>query len=109
MLRKIVHVSVRQLVVEQNGLAHLGFHLEFVKGFPVDPPRKGGLPAHHVVVQIKQNCRVSGALFRVVNVRISKIVVGRVFLLLVVMDQLKGFADGLFVFPFGLFVVASCS
>ena len=43
-LRKIVIVSVRQLIVEQNGLAHFGFHLQLVERLAVDPPRKRGFP-----------------------------------------------------------------
>mmetsp|Transcript_23924 Transcript_23924/g.52904 ORF Transcript_23924/g.52904 Transcript_23924/m.52904 type:complete len:611 (-) Transcript_23924:112-1944(-) len=93
-LRKVVHVSIGQLAVEQDRLAHLGLDLEGVEGLSVDVAGEGRLPTLHVVVQVKQDGGEALALPVVFDVGIAKVVVRRVFLRDVVVDELEGFREG---------------
>ena len=53
-LRQIIHISIRKKRIEENCLSALGFGLQGLTSFSIDPPRKSGLASSLWLIEIKQ-------------------------------------------------------
>ena len=108
MLTEIIGIAIGELIVKQNSLSHFGNRPELLKGFRINPPREGRGSTRHAFVQVEKQGAVSLRLMLTVLIRVSKVVMGRVFLSNVVMDQLQGLTNSVAVLQIrSLFLVTS--
>ena len=54
MLRQVIHISIRKKRIKENGLSALGFGLQGLMSFSIDPSRKSGLASSLWFIEIKQ-------------------------------------------------------
>ena len=106
MLAEVVNVAVRQNIVEQNSLSSFGRNRDTVVVVSVDCSRESSVTALEVLIEINQERGKSQGLVSVSYGSIHKIVMSRILLIFLVLNNLKRFCQSMVPCVYRLAIIA---